>query len=77
MLNCLNITATDIGRTTALKENVFAIFVCILNKIPLFMIGVPGNSKNLAFTLIQKSMRGSQSKNPFIKLFPHLRTYYY
>jgi hypothetical protein len=37
---------------TALKENIFAVIPCIVNKIPIFICGKPGCSKSLAITLI-------------------------
>lgn len=30
------------AKNTALLENVFVILVCILNKIPVFLVGKPG-----------------------------------
>lgn len=54
-----------IGRNTPLKENIFVIFTCIMNKIPLFITGKPGSSKTLAMNLIVKSMRGNDSKHEF------------
>ena len=32
----------------ALTENIYVIVVCILNKIPVFVVGKPGTSKTLA-----------------------------
>jgi len=59
-----------IGRNTPLKENIFVIFTCIMNKIPLFITGKPGSSKTLAMNLIVKSMRGNDSKHEFFKKLP-------
>lgn len=55
LLDCLA-PPIDIGRNEALKENLFAMFVCINNKIPLFLTGPPGSSKSISFSLITKSM---------------------
>ena len=41
-----------IARNTALRENTFVMFTCIINKIPLFISGNPGCSKTLSINLI-------------------------
>ena len=66
-----------IARNRALLENLFSLFVCINKKIPIFIIGKPGNSKSLSIQLINNAMRGSSSKNEFFKFYPriHLSTY--
>ena len=51
---------TNIAKNTALKENVFMMFVCIELKIPLFVIGKPGSSKSLAKSIISNSMQGNR-----------------
>ena len=60
ILNQMHIGA-NIAKNTALKENVFMMFVCIELKIPLFVIGKPGSSKSLAKSIISNSMQGSRS----------------
>ncbi|PKK65362.1 hypothetical protein RhiirC2_68609 [Rhizophagus irregularis] len=61
----------------ALLENVLAMIVCILTRIPLFLIGTTGSSKSLAIRLISSNLRGSDSydryfrKLPQIYLIPH------
>ena len=42
LLDCVS-PPKDFGRNQALKENIFAMFVSIYNKIPLFLTGPPGN----------------------------------
>ena len=72
LLDCVN-PPRDFGRNQALKENIFAMFVCIFNKIPLFLTGPPGCSKTSSFNLIYKSIfKGSGNKDPFLKQFPNL-----
>ncbi|OWF52739.1 uncharacterized protein LOC110447384 [Mizuhopecten yessoensis] len=61
-----------IARNTALRENVFVIFVSILNKIPVFIVGKPGCSKSLSMQLIRSNLRGKDSKNDFFKTLPQL-----
>jgi len=63
-----------IARNKALLENLFAIFVCLNTKIPLFIIGKPGCSKSLSAQLIFKSMNGKDSSHEFFKHFPKVYT---
>ena len=52
------ILGPNIAKNSALRENVFMMFVCIELKIPLFVIGKPGSSKSLAKSIISNSMQG-------------------
>ncbi|ORX43676.1 hypothetical protein BCR36DRAFT_399937 [Piromyces finnis] len=63
-----------IARNKALLENLFAIFVCLNTKIPLFIIGKPGCSKSLSAQLIFKSMNGKNSSHEFFREFPKVYT---
>ena len=36
--------------------------VCILNRIPIFAIGKPGNSKSLALRILNSNLRGPDSE---------------
>ncbi|KAL4476130.1 hypothetical protein ABPG74_009863 [Tetrahymena malaccensis] len=56
-----------IVKNSALKQNVFTLFVSIMNKIPVVLIGPPGCSKTLSLRIIIKSMKGKQSKFPLFK----------
>ena len=49
----------------ALKENIFAIIPCIINKIPIFICGKPGCSKSLAINLIFANLQGSKSVDSY------------
>ncbi|KAH3751737.1 hypothetical protein DPMN_186306 [Dreissena polymorpha] len=60
------------AKNTALKENIFMILVCILNKIPIFVVGKPGCSKSLAMNIIRSNVRGKDSKDEFFKTQPQL-----
>jgi hypothetical protein len=42
------------AKNQALRENVFVTLVCILTRIPVFMIGKPGCSKSLCMQLINR-----------------------
>jgi hypothetical protein len=54
----------------ALRENIFVVLVSILNCIPVFLVGKPGCSKSLSLQLIETSLRGADSLNPFFKSLP-------
>ena len=43
---------TGTARNAALRENVFVMLVCILNRIPIFVVGKPGCSNSLSIQLI-------------------------
>lgn len=55
------------AKNTALRENVFVILVCILNRIPVFVVGKPGCSKSLSMQLIRSNLRGKDSGDSFFK----------
>ena len=66
-----------IGKNTLLKENVFLLFLSVITNIPLIIIGKPGTGKSLSAQLINKSMRGKNSKNKFFQQFrPIIQTYF-
>jgi hypothetical protein len=52
-----------IAYNKAIRENLFTSFVCILNKIPVLLIGPPGSSKSLSLKLINSNLRGKFSHN--------------
>ena len=56
----------------ALRENVFVMLVCILNHIPVFVVGKPGCSKSLSMQVIRSNLRGKDAKDPFLKTLPKL-----
>jgi hypothetical protein len=60
------------ARNAALRENVFVMLVCILNRIPIFVVGKPGCSKSLSIQLIRSNLRGRDSKDPWFKTLPQL-----
>ena len=61
-----------IAKNKALKENLFLLFFCIINKIPLIICGKPGRSKTLSFKILQNSMKGPLSENSFCQNYPEL-----
>ena len=58
-----------IAKNKALLDNIFALFVTINTKVPIFIVGKPGCSKSLSVQLINKSMRGKASKKLSLNLF--------
>jgi len=56
----------------ALLENIFVLIVCILNRIPIFLVGKPGCSKSLSMQLIRTNLRGADSKDEFFKKLPQV-----
>ena len=66
-----------IGKNNLLKENVFLLFLAVITKIPLIIVGKPGTGKTLSAQLIYKSMRGKYSKNKFFRKYPQIiQTYF-
>ena len=43
--------------------------ICIELRIPLFLVGKPGNSKSLAKSIVQDSMHGRESQSPVLREF--------
>jgi len=70
-LHCMELPPGT-AKNAALRENVFLITVCILNKIPIFVVGKPGCSKSLAMQVIKSSLRGKDSKNKIFQKYPQL-----
>lgn len=63
----------DTARNEALRENVFTLLVCILNRMPVFLVGKPGCSKSLAMRLISYNLRGPGSSDAFFRTLPEVR----
>ena len=66
-----------IALNQALLENLFCLFICICNKIPLFIVGKPGCSKSLSVQSILRSMNGEDSSKQIFRSYPKLRVYNY
>ena len=64
-----------IAKNKNLKENIFLLFFCIINKIPVIICGAPGKSKTLSFEILQDSMKGKSSKSDFCRMFPPLTAF--
>jgi len=57
------------AKNNALLENVFVILTCMLNKIPVFLVGKSGCSKSLSMQLIRS---GPDSAFEWLKQFPQV-----
>eukprot|EP01052_Picozoa_sp_SAG31_P003961 SAG31_NODE_158_length_21979_cov_6.851691_2_plen_3236_part_00 len=67
-----------IAPNQALKENVFMMVVCIMNKIPLIVVGKPGSSKSLAMTLIRTAFTRSTKSDKYNEAkFDDMQMYIY
>ena len=66
-----------IAKNRALKENLFVVLTCILNHIPVMVVGKPGTSKTLCLQLILENLRGAGSPNPFWQQFPSITVFPY
>ena len=69
--------APGIGKNESLKENLFLLFLAVVTKIPLIIVGKPGTGKSLSAQLIYNSMRGIYSKNEFFKNYPSIIQIYF
>ena len=56
-----------IALNRALRENLFACFVCIDNNVPLIIIGKPGTGKSLSFQILYNSLKGEYSDSEMFK----------
>ena len=66
-----------IAKNSTLMENIFVLFVCIINKISIIMCGKPGTSKSLSFQILYDSMKGERSENNFFKSYPEVLIFSY
>jgi hypothetical protein len=75
---CKNFELEDgIAMNQALMENLFVTIICILNKIPIFIVGKPGSSKTLTMQVIANNLQGKQSQNKFWHKFPAVYIFQY
>ena len=63
---------SGIAKNEALLENVFVLLICILNRLPVFIVGKPGCSKSLAMQLIKSNLRGPDSPHPYFRELPQI-----
>ena len=66
-----------IGKNNLLRENIFLLFVSIITKIPLIIIGKPGTGKSLSAKIMKNSMEGKYSIEKFFQNLPEIiQTYF-
>ena len=51
-----------IAPTDALKENIYAMILCTMTRVPLIIVGPPGSSRTLSFKIVTSSFRSPVSK---------------
>ena len=71
-----------IGKNQLIKENLFLLFLAVVTKIPLIIVGKPGTGKSLSAQLILNSMRGKYSKpkdgkKSFFLKYPQINQTYF
>ena len=66
-----------IAKNQYLKKNLFITFICIMTKLPLFIVGKPGSSKSLSIKILSENLNGENSFNEFFKQFPKMICVYY
>ncbi|RIA88909.1 hypothetical protein C1645_825632, partial [Glomus cerebriforme] len=62
----------NVAKNEAILENVLTMIVCILTRIPVFIIGETGSSKSLAIRLISSNLRGSDSNDKYFRRLPQV-----
>ena len=69
----------DLAVNTALKENLFSIFVSIYSRIPLFICGKPGSSKSVSVDIIRRSYDGQKigGSHDFLDGMKPIKIHYY
>ena len=67
----------DIALNNALLENLHTMFVCLVNRIPLILVGKPGCSKLLAVQLLLDSLIGEEARDPYFKPFGKVQKLYF
>ena len=62
----------EIPKNKIIIENLYWIYISIINKIPLFICGKQGCSKSLSIIALYKSMKGNKGKQNFFTKLPKL-----
>ncbi|KAL1512226.1 hypothetical protein AB1Y20_005488 [Prymnesium parvum] len=66
-----------VAMNDALSENLFVTCICVLNLLPLFIVGKPGTSKTLTMQVLSNNLQGNRSPNPFFRDFPAIHIFPY
>ena len=64
-----------IAKNKILKENLFILFFCLINQIPIVLCGKPGRSKTLSLKILQKSLKGKDSKSLICQQYSELKIF--
>jgi len=62
----------DMAFNQALRDNLFVLFPCIMNRIPVFLCGKPGASKTSAVQILMNNFKGSRSNKLLFRQYPEL-----
>ncbi|CAF4547985.1 unnamed protein product, partial [Rotaria magnacalcarata] len=60
------------AKNRALLDNIYVLYACILNRIPVIMCGKPGTSKTLAANIVLNNLKGKRSNELFFQNLPEL-----
>ncbi|XP_019858199.1 PREDICTED: uncharacterized protein LOC100640592 [Amphimedon queenslandica] len=63
-----------IAPTEALRENIYAIIVCTMTKIPVIIVGPTGSSKTLSFKIVAKNFLGTKSNKKMLETFESFKS---
>ena len=66
-----------IAINTALKENTFTTFVCVMNKIPILIIGSHGSSKSLSVRILASNLNGISSESELCRKYAEINMTYF
>ena len=66
-----------IAKNRALLENLFSLYFCTVNKIPLIICGKPGSTKSLSQKLLQNALKGTVSGTKLCKETKELVVFQY
>ena len=61
------IFSKGVAKNRALLENLFSLYFCVVNKIPLIICGKPGSAKSLSAKLLKNALKGMVSKTKLCK----------
>ena len=61
-----------LAKNSALSENIWITFICLMNNIPLWIIGLPGTSKSLAVNLVFQRLINKNIPCPKFRSLPSL-----
>jgi E3 ubiquitin-protein ligase RNF213 len=54
-------------KTDSLVYNCFTIYIAIITKIPLIIVGEPGSSKSASVSIVGEEMVGKYTSNKYFK----------